>query len=79
MEEKSQNLQQSIDFFESKSFTTYKEWLDSNLILRKHSALFLFHHLDSFVTTHRENLLMERFLYLEKLFELGLELAGLSR
>jgi len=74
MEEKSQNLQQSIDFFESKCFTTYKEWLDSNLILRKQSALFLFHHIDNFVTTHSDTLQMERFLYLEKLFELALEL-----
>jgi tetratricopeptide (TPR) repeat protein len=74
MEEKTQNIQDSINFFNNKSFETYKEWLDQNLILHKQSSLFLFFHLHNFITAHSSNLDIERFVYLEKLFYLTLEL-----
>ena len=74
MEENSLNIEQSINYFNSKSFNSYKEWLDSKLILQKHSTLFLYFHLNNFITKHSNTLQIERFIYLEKLFFYTLEL-----
>jgi ER membrane protein complex subunit 2 len=74
MEDKTQNIQDSINFFNNKPFETYKEWLDQNIILHKQSTLFLFFHLHNFITLHSPSLDIQRFIYLEKLFNMALEL-----
>jgi tetratricopeptide (TPR) repeat protein len=74
MEEKSLNIEQSINYFNKISFETYREWLDSNLILHKNSTLFLYLHLKNFIINNSHILQIQRFIYLEKLFNYALEL-----
>jgi len=67
------NINQSIKFFENKTFDEYQEWLDINLKLNKFSPIFLFLHLHNFTKLYSSHLGYQKYFYLEKSFYLALE------
>jgi tetratricopeptide (TPR) repeat protein len=64
----------SMDYFSNKSFDHYRDWLDLNLRLGKLSSLFALLHLVNFLKLHSSSLGIQKFVYMEKLFDLAVEL-----
>ncbi len=64
----------SMDYFSNKSFQFYRDWLDLNLRLGKLPSLFALMHLVNFLKLHSPVLGIQKFVYMEKLFDLAIEL-----
>jgi len=68
------NIDDSINYWSSRSFDEYCEWIDQNIKVNKFSTLFLFFHLQNFLSLHSSTLSYDKYIYLEKQFECSLEL-----
>ena len=68
------NTGESLEYFNSKSFDIYREWLDTNMKLGKNSSILNFLHLSNFIKKFSTTLGVARFFYLEKLFYVTIEL-----
>ncbi len=73
-DQSSLNIDTSIKYWNSRSYEDYHEWIDEVIKLNKFSTLFLFLHLQNFLTSHASTLSYDKYIYLEKQFDCALEL-----
>lgn len=73
------SVEQTLNFYSSKTYDKYKEFLDNSLKFQKNSSIFHFLHIENFINLHQNNLSTEKYFYKEKLFNLALELKLLDK
>ena len=73
------SIEKSIEHWNSKSFSEYKEYLEKTLNLNNQTSIFLYNHLNNFLKKHKKTLGKEAFFFKEKLFYICLELKNFSK
>lgn len=73
------SLQSSIDYWNRKSFNEYKEYLEKEIQLNKETAIFLYQHIENFLSKYQSSLGQDAFAFLEPQFYLAMELKNYQK
>ena len=73
------SLQSSIDYWNRKSFNEYKEYLEKEIQLNKETAIFLYQHIENFLSKYKRSLGQDAFAFLEPQFYLAMELKNYQK
>ena len=73
------SIEKSIEYWNNKSFSEYKDFLEKTLNLNNQTSIFLYNHLNNFIQKYKKTLGKEIFFFKEKLFYICLELKNYSK
>lgn len=72
-------IEKSINYWNGESFEKYKTWLEKRIKLNDNTSIFLYEHIENFLSIYNSKLGMNSFIFKEKLLMLSLELKRLEK
>lgn len=73
------SMQSSIDYWNRKPFSEYKDYLEKEIALNKETSIFLYQHIENFLSKYKSTLGQDAFSFLESQFYLAMELKNYQK